>query len=156
MKELPSLKSQVLIFLAVFIFVQLFISCTENKEIEETPKEQEIINYDKFGFETDGVIDAAGTEAPIFCLNIESESTIKTKLATTSNNVNKMANCGLGLLNLSTYTDRPNFNNTGYAENTNTIGRENREHLACVACKPGFKPDSAKTALSDTIVRGCT
>lgn len=61
MKELRFYKSQVLILLAVFIFVQLFISCSENKEIEETPKEQEIINYDKFGFIADSFNVVRGT-----------------------------------------------------------------------------------------------
>lgn len=70
--------------------------------------------------------------------------------------VNAMANCGLGFLNLRLYTTKANFDNTGYAEATGTTGREAKEHLACVACKPGFKPDSTKTASTDKLVRGCT
>lgn len=125
-------------------------------EVKDGSSDFSFGNYSKYRFDNDVVMGASGTEAPIICLNIESAETIKTKLGTTSNNVDRMANCGLGLLNLTTYTDRTAFNNTGYAEKTGTVGRAAKEHLACVACKPGFKPDSAKTANSDTIVRGCT
>lgn len=77
-------------------------------------------------------------------------------LANDNANVDAMANCGLGFLNLRLYTDRNAFNNTGYSLTSGTDGRADKEHLGCVACKPGFKPDTSKTSTTDKLVRGCT
>lgn len=46
-------------------------------------------------------------------MNLESNNT----------NVNAMLNCGMGFLNLRSYTDRTAFNNIGYGEATGTVNR---------------------------------
>lgn len=56
-------------------------------------------------------------------------------------NVDAMANCGLGFLDLKKYTSRTAFNNKGYGEAKTVGGRADHEHLACVACKPGYTAD---------------
>lgn len=103
------------------------------------------------------VMDNIGTEKNIFCLDISSKATIKTKFNLSVNDakVDVMANCGLAFLNLRTYTDQANFDNTGYNLNIGT-DRTGKESLGCVACKPGYKPDSAKTSSTDKLVRNCT
>lgn len=116
------------------------------------------LTHKKYGFDNDDVFTPTVFEKPLICLNIKDAASIRTQLNLPTNNanVNAMANCGLGFLNLKNYTSRLTFNNIGYDEVTATVERDTREHLACVACKPGFKPDANKTGNNDKFVRGCT
>ena len=53
-------------------------------------------------------------------------------------NIDLMTHCGLGMLDLSSFTNRTTFNNT-YFSNDAVIN--NNGDLKCLACKPGYIPD---------------
>lgn len=54
-----------------------------------------------------------------------------------------MENCGLGVLDMTAYTAKNAFDNTGYDISTDiALTRAGKEKLVCVSCKPGYKSDS--------------
>lgn len=88
----------------------------------------------------------------IFCLNISTKDTIKVGLTITSATTDKidvMLHCGLAVININKF-NAVTFDNTGYSETA--AADDTKDHMGCIACKPGYKP----TATAVNLARTCT
>ena len=138
-----------------------FFSCHKCKSANEIPylvydmsTDPKFVDYLQYDF-NGTQFNSNNTNKTMECLNNVTEATFKTQIGDSAGTVTTVAfvaNCGLGLLDIS--KTRANFNSASIAANDYST----LSSAYCAACKPGYKPTirDAHTVKSCAEITNCS